>query len=312
MANLTQTQMQAQNAACYPVQSRTSTTSTITTTPKRGSYDSLASLMASDKGLSIFRSFKRLNAKNLSYYQAEIVNAEAQLQELIDEDRDSNDVYREKYHASVRHLKEWEEDPPAPQWKKFLELRALLEKYNTALLQHAEILRLKEPHVNDREVLRAWLDERSYWLNGEEHDQWFGKREQNTEDLITLAGRYENVDPFTKWWIQTVIPAYHARFGYRDSVPDPEMGTVYYDDEKIKRWTRFVSTIVSSVIPATSMIALYLVKNMIVRLVLIIIYNIAFSVILGFLTKARRVEVFAASTAFAAVQVAFITNFPGR
>ncbi|KAL4791897.1 hypothetical protein BDV19DRAFT_284922 [Aspergillus venezuelensis] len=296
---------------------------------KRG-YDNLASLMAADKGLSIFRSFKKSNAKNLSYYQAEIVNLEHELQDLIEIDNNSSDEKRGQFCSTVKFLKE---DPTAPQWVKFLELRRVLEEYNAALLQYAKILRLKAPDENDQGVLRTWLGDCPNWGCLAELDQWFGEDDENAEDLVTLSARYENVDPFTKWWIQTVIPAYHERIGYRYSDPDIEMGTVYYDDEKIKRWTRIVSTIVSSVIPATSMIALYLVKNMIIRLVLIIIYNIAFSVILGFLTKARRVEVFAASTAyvnpnmdlpvvilkltsydgrFAAVQVAFITNFPGR
>ncbi|KAL4941873.1 hypothetical protein BDV06DRAFT_172532 [Aspergillus oleicola] len=296
--------------------------------PAKHGYDSLAALMASDKGLFIFRSFKRLNAKNLSYYQAEIVNLEKELQDLIEIDNNSDDEKRGLFCTTVKFLKEV---PTAPQWVKFLELRGLLEKYNTALLQHAEILRLKAPDENDQGVLRTRLGEFEDWGSLPELDQWFGEHGENAEDLVTLSGRYENVDPFTKWWIQTVIPAFHGWIWYRNSVPDLEMGTVYYDDEKIKRWTRFVSTIVSSVIPATSMLALYLVKNMVTRLILIIMYNIAFSIILGFLTKARRVEVFAASTAyvntssgppvvvlkltskngrFAAVQVAFITNFP--
>jgi hypothetical protein len=45
------------------------------------------------------------------------------------------------------------------------------------------------------------------------------------------------------------------------------------------------------------MLVLYLVDHMVWRLIIIVLYNIGFSIILGLLAKARRVEVFAASTA---------------
>ncbi len=45
------------------------------------------------------------------------------------------------------------------------------------------------------------------------------------------------------------------------------------------------------------MIVLYFVNNMVIRLVIIIIYNIAFSIFIGLLARARRVEVFATSIA---------------
>ncbi|KAL4775845.1 hypothetical protein BDW60DRAFT_225026 [Aspergillus nidulans var. acristatus] len=265
--------------------------------PRNPGYSDLATLMYKDKGLSIFRSFRHLNAKNLLYYQAEIVNAEAELQEIIEDDATSGDTDREKFASSVRYLKD-SQFPPSEQWKKFIELRGLLEAYNAAVLQYASILQLAAPHENDRELLRSWLQEWAFCKTGAEFDQWFGERDENADDLVTLSGRYENVDHFTKWVIQSVIPAFHEWVGWRGTNDrDIEMGIVTYDDKKIKRATRIASTITSSVIPASSMIALYLIKNMITRLIIIIIYNIAFSVILGFLAKARRVEVFAASTA---------------
>ena len=80
-------------------------------------------------------------------------------------------------------------------------------------------------------------------------------------------------------------------------VADVETGTVYYSDEKIIRATRITSTLVSSLIPATSMLALFFVNNLKVRLAIIFIYNVAFSMMIGLLAKTRRVEVFAASSA---------------
>ncbi|KAL4932080.1 uncharacterized protein BDV17DRAFT_288166 [Aspergillus undulatus] len=294
-----------------------SSSSSSTLTPAREGYDKLANLMTSDKGLSIFRSFKRLNAKNLLYYQAEIEIKEKELNDIIQADRDSQDFMREKLTSSVRLLQGIGE--PSEQWVKWLEIRALLEKYNEAFAQHAQLLRYKPPHKRDLKVFKQWLQHNSPCMMPAECNQWFGPGDENAADLITLCGRYENVDSVTRWVFRVGIPFWHKHVSWywnklfrprKARVQDIETGTMYYDDEKIVRTTRVVSTITSSAIPASSMLALYLIDNMITRLIIIIVYNIGFSIIIGLLAKARRVEVFAASTAFAAVQVAFITNFP--
>ncbi|KAL4941869.1 hypothetical protein BDV06DRAFT_222700 [Aspergillus oleicola] len=278
-------------------------------------YDRLASLMTSDKGLSIFRSFQSLQAKNLLYLQAEIAIKEKELKNIVKDDRESQDKYREKYSCSVRLLKGRE--GPSEQWVKWEELRVLLDKYNTALAQYSDLLRFKPPHKRDLKVFKQWLQKNAFCLTVVECEQWFSPEDEDGKDLITLWGRYENVDHLTRWVFGVVIPHFHSAnaylrrlFGQSNPANLENGGTVYYDDESIIRATRIISTITSSVIPASSMLALYLIDNMVKRLIIIIIYNMGFSIILGFLAKARRVEVFAASTAFAAVQVAFITNFP--
>ncbi|KAL5040909.1 hypothetical protein BDW71DRAFT_201786 [Aspergillus fruticulosus] len=275
-------------------------------------YDKLAALMTGDKGLSIFRSFKMLNTKNLLFLQAEIAIKEKELKEIMHKDRESGDKYRKMYSSSVRLLKGMDE--PSEQWQKWLEIRELLEKYNTAFAQHAQLLRLKPPHKRDLDTLRDWLDDNPICVFPVECKQWFGENDEERGDLVALSGRYENVDLLTNWVFRVVVPLYDRFIVYFRQVigtgKDIETGPVYYDDEKIIRATRLTSIITSSVIPASSMLVLYLVNNMITRLIIIVVYNIGFSIIIGLLAKARRVEVFAASTAFAAVQVAFITNFP--
>ncbi|CEN59310.1 hypothetical protein ASPCAL01762 [Aspergillus calidoustus] len=264
-------------------------------------YERLAGLMANDKGLSIFRSFKKLNAKNLLYLQAEIVNVQTELEGIIEADETSQDEDREKFSTSVCFLKEGIESG-SEQWAKVLELRELLDKYNTAALQYAQILRLKRPHDTDRDVFKTWLSQNAFCSTIAEFNQWFGEEgvndEENERDLVTLCGRYENVDSLTRWVFRVLVPWFHERVGVRRTKEkDIEAGTVYYDDEKIIRATRVTSTITSSVIPASSMLVLYLVDHMVWRLIIIVLYNIGFSIILGLLAKARRVEVFAASTA---------------
>ncbi|GCB18027.1 hypothetical protein AAWM_00912 [Aspergillus awamori] len=71
---------------------------------------------------------------------------------------------------------------------------------------------------------------------------------------------------------------------------------------------RFTGLIISGLLPAISIIMLYYVKNTVAKLVTISVLNMVFVVIMGLMSKAGRVEIFAAATAFAAVQVAMITN----
>ncbi|RHZ65491.1 uncharacterized protein CDV56_105129 [Aspergillus thermomutatus] len=274
---------------------------------KTDGYDKLAAWIASDRGLSIYRRFARLNAKNLLYLQAEIITVAEDLQEIIDEDQKSEDAKVKRYSTSVWYLK----NTPSLQWARFLELRRLLNEYNNALIQQAQLLRFNSPHSRDLETFKDWVGSKkggNYVCSTRlEQDQW-----KDEKDLIALSGRYENVDHLTRWVFRVAIPWFDRVIGERIKPDDIETGTVYYDDDQIIRGTRIVSTVFSSVFPASSMLVLYVLNSMAARLVVIIVYNVLFSVLVGLMTRARRVEIFAASVAFAAVQVAFITNFSSK
>lgn len=96
-------------------------------TPISKGYDRLAALMARDPGSSIYRSFSKLNAKNLLYLQAEIAYIQIDLQDIIEEDGQSED--KVSFPFSVWDMKN-SEDPV--QWEKVLEARKLLKEYSTS------------------------------------------------------------------------------------------------------------------------------------------------------------------------------------
>ena len=62
----------------------------------------------------------------------------------------------------------------------------------------------------------------------------------------------------------------------------------------------------SSLIPTLSILVLYFVKRQLVRLGLLIVFTTTFSLTLAWFTEARKVEIFSAVAAFAAVEVVFI------
>ncbi|KAF7588512.1 hypothetical protein BBP40_005649 [Aspergillus hancockii] len=69
-------------------------------------YDKLAVLIVSDASLSCFRRFAKLNSKNLLYYQAELVNLQEELTEIVKKDKGSEDPQKKDYPSSVWNPKD--------------------------------------------------------------------------------------------------------------------------------------------------------------------------------------------------------------
>jgi hypothetical protein len=81
-----------------------------------------------------------------------------------------------------------------------------------------------------------------------------------------------------------------------------------YSDKHIALVARVVSTVVASLLPLLSIIVLFIVRDNVLRLVVIVILSALFSLSLALMTSARRIEIFAATAAFAAVNVVYLTN----
>lgn len=90
-------------------------------------YTKLASLMGENPEIAIFRRFSALNAKNLLYLQAELVNLEARLQRYAADGANAkNGVYETDWFALSRS----EKDGDQRQWETFLNIRAKLKEYS--------------------------------------------------------------------------------------------------------------------------------------------------------------------------------------
>lgn len=105
----------------------------------------------------------------------------------------------------------------------------------------------------------------------------------------------------------TKSPEPHTRGLSIDSLPGRSPSRLYaVDNGRLHTIIDFVGTIFSSLAPLCSIILLYFVRNESIRLVIVCSFTIAFTISLALLTKARRIEIFAATAAFAGVQVVFI------
>lgn len=93
-------------------------------------YHRLAALMGDHKELLMLRRFAITNVKNLLYMQAELLHLEAELHDIILEDR-SGSAKHQNYEYCVFDLKESNGVAGSDtQWRKILEIREKIKEYS--------------------------------------------------------------------------------------------------------------------------------------------------------------------------------------
>jgi hypothetical protein len=106
-------------------------------------YTGLSSLMSKHPELFILRSFRDLNVKNILYYEAELAHLECELREVEEEDEAEKTLPRKEYAVNWKRMSMTRgthllppENPSSHgsrdelQWRIFLRIRSLLEKYS--------------------------------------------------------------------------------------------------------------------------------------------------------------------------------------
>jgi hypothetical protein len=176
------------------------------------------------------------------------------------------------------------------------------------VLQLTKVLNLSNPERRDFESLKEWLASEEYGNHflakaGVEAKAWDA---DSFGDLMAL--KCQN-DRFAQRIINAVIPTYHRRIGYwfHNKIEKDNLGDLWhYKHEPFIVLGNVMCTLLSSLLPSCCIFALYYVKAMLARLILITCFSLAFSFVMTFLIQARRQDVFATTTALAAVQVVFV------
>ncbi|KAF7537782.1 hypothetical protein G7054_g3449 [Neopestalotiopsis clavispora] len=264
-------------------------------------YAKLANFMGLHDEYAIYRRFRQLNAQNLLYLQAELTHLEKELHNLAQ--RDSSIPDREFFAKDWWSLSQTENDNDAEQWEKVLEIREKLEEY-------IEVAKLGSPSPYDLAFLQKWLVRPgmgNYPLLGIDRTSY---DPGNDTDLIAVKGR-STPDVFSRWLTYDLIPKWHDAVGRK--IKDPEKtdigeGICDYKDNVLVAIVRVATTVVASLLPMISVVALFFVHSYSLRLVVIILASGFFSLVLQLMTSARKIEVFAATAAYAAVNVVFLTS----
>ncbi|KAL1850147.1 hypothetical protein Daus18300_013015 [Diaporthe australafricana] len=271
-------------------------------------YAKVAHLMAKYNEFAILRRFKTLNNQVLLYSQAEIVHLEERLHRLVD--RDAAHPDRNFYSKDWWTLSHGHDEESREQWHAIRKIRKKLDKYNERILRQAMLAKLEGPNRVDLEFLKEWFERDSmgaFPILGPDMDAW-----NHAEDLIALKPRSPQ-DPTSSWFTITIFPLYHRLVGQKVKDPEsPELGDgIYNYKESVLSSTADVfTTVVASLLPLLSITVLYVVHSNTMKLGIIVVFSACFSLALALMTNARRIEIFAATAAFAAVNVVFLTNGP--
>jgi hypothetical protein len=179
---------------------------------------------------------------------------------------------------------------------------------DSALLKAYQIHSLAKPADCDINFLRDWLERPEggdYSIKGVEAEPW---KLCCAADLVTLS-QLDRKDELAQSLSEKILPWYHQYLGRqkRPGNSDNDLDTIWeYKHEVFVALGNITCMVLSSVIPTTSIVALHFVKSMVARLAVITAMSFIFSFVMMVIVRGKRVEIFAATTAFAAVQVVFV------
>ena len=189
---------------------------------------------------------------------------------------------------------------------------------DATLLRTVEICKLGQPSNHNLHILRQWLrafDRGDYFLEGTEARIW---EPQNEEDLTALSHKPSEQGPISAWLAEKLITYLHQTCWYRTKVTRPpqhrvssckadvvqkplpgdvESGLADYKESRILAAANVVSTMLAAMLPTVCIFVLYFVKRPLARLGVIMAFSATFSITLAIFTRARQVEIFAATAA---------------
>jgi hypothetical protein len=125
------------------------------------------------------------------------------------------------------------------------------------------------------------------------------------KDTDLFSGLVEG--PLLDWWHNALGKAEPDPLSTAERTPPKDLlGSLqYYSDSHI---SGIIHTVFASLLPTVPVFVLYYIDSQVARMGAILVMTLIFSTLLTILTNAKRSEVFAAATAFTAVQVVFLSN----
>ncbi|KIY00889.1 uncharacterized protein Z520_03555 [Fonsecaea multimorphosa CBS 102226] len=262
-------------------------------------YAKVARLMECHSEFGIFRSFSCLNFQNLLYLQAELTQLEQELKQIVQTDRASDDPTRSLQANHWQLLKNSQQEGRDGQFQKVMQIRAVLKEYNEALLQHRGLSSLKKPTKYKINFLRDWRDDPK--LGGQPiiSDDRHAWSEAHEGDLISTTDTNQ-MDATSTWISETLLPNYHWWIGkhHKEAVDwDPLTGIANYSNKGIVHAVDILATVVSCLFSVLSIVALNAVQSISLRIGMTAVFTAVFCLCLAAVTEARRIEVFAATSA---------------
>ncbi|KAI0102158.1 hypothetical protein GGR51DRAFT_562829 [Nemania sp. FL0031] len=253
-----------------------------------------------DNETFVFRKFDRLAARNLLCIQSELLSIEKELAVFDSQDaRAAQDDLRAKDTART-----WEtlvsrsragHDESKRRMELLENLRAKLKEYHEALLLQSQIAQLRRPNKRVLETLRHWFKRPEPMLGGE------AKKYLDDENDLVALKTSEELDYLSQflrrhWTVNT------------ESTRDGRAKIGRFNERSVSLATSVITIVVAAFLLIGSITGFYFVQSDIVKLALIAAFTSVFALSLVLITNARRAEIFAATAAYAAVLVVFVSG----
>ncbi|KAI3325941.1 hypothetical protein HD806DRAFT_532594 [Xylariaceae sp. AK1471] len=280
-------------------------------------YPKFAQFMAG-KDHVILKRFQKLAVLDLLYRQAELYQIQDQLQKQAIKDANESDG-RQLFDRDWWHLRNSEDlGLNSQQWHIVLEMR------NAAVHQYKSVASGPRPSEQQRSGLHAYAyrpstggycdflgrdlgDHYPYpsILSADNQQDLLFLGEDLDDDLLSriLSGPVLKI--FNWIWKHFQRPAATDEESTVGGMP-PSTSLYYYSDRRIRIALNIFGAVFSSIIPTLSIIVLFFVHEMLARLGLVVLFTFIFSLTMCLATKAKRYEIYAATAAFASVQVVFV------
>jgi len=197
------------------------------------------------------------------------------------------------------------QDPRGEMWELTLEIRSLLESYNSALRHQAWLHTLEKPSQLAQKALRNLLYDKSGHptILSAADSEYVTEKFEN--DLVALAPK-TNPEVLSQFLQNQLYTLFQSK---ADKERANEYKVLdYFSQSRIHHTVRGLAVIFSSVWPILSIVVLYFIQSNRVRLGLIVLFTILCSVALAFLSRASNSEIIVATATYAAVQVVFVSG----
>ncbi|KAI0468743.1 hypothetical protein F4859DRAFT_201490 [Xylaria cf. heliscus] len=283
------------------MQERTANSSHTHRQPLEG-YAAVAGWIALDPDSEtfVFRKFDRLAARNLLCIQSELLSIEKELAAFDNQDAQAaQDDLQAKDAART-----WEtlvsrgragDDGSRRRLELLERLRSKIKEYHEALLLQSQIAQLQRPNKRVLETLRHWFQKPEPMLGGEAK-----KYLDDEHDLVALrpAAELDYLSQVLRrhWIVDT------------ETTRDGRAKIGLFNERAISLTTSAITILIAAFLLIGSITGFYFVANDIVKLVLIAAFTSIFALSLVLVTNARRAEIFAATAAYAAVLVVFVSG----
>ncbi|KAL9622060.1 MAG: hypothetical protein Q9160_003559 [Pyrenula sp. 1 TL-2023] len=271
-------------------------------------YAGIAMRMAASSDLTSVRQFSALSYQNILYLQAELTALEEAWRQKEEAIRASGDIEKRTWYPH-----DWERLGKDPElWPEFLKLRQKLKEYSVfailstpvlvtdsvvdeALVQQSIIAHFEKPSKRSLKAMNHILEDSSKneYLLGRDSSTW--SEPQTAEDLVTI-GSVEEIDRISLLLMKLYLALTYKLFGRWSRSGDH---VIHIAERSLLFPTKILAIMLSSLLPVAAIAALYVVRTMWRRLLILSAFTSMFSVTLALLTvNSKRSEIFAATATY--------------